>query len=137
METTILPEPIERIAQEAEAGAAQLARSAIVLGYQLIGDLVEEVKASVQAARRSEPQPLATAVSKQSQFLSIEEAAEFLRLKPSTLYAGVSKDKIPYSKIGSRILFEKEALIEFVKARGKCTEKPHVEDSQTRLRVLK
>jgi len=100
METTILPEPVERIAQEAEAGAAELARRAIVLGYRFMTDLIDEVRSSVQANMPKEPEPLVNPQSNQGQFFSIQEASEFLRLKPSTLYAWVSKDKIPYSKGG-------------------------------------
>src|SRR5437016_426741 len=114
---TRLPESIERIAQKAEASAAELARVAIVLGHELFNDLVEEVKLSIQAIARNDSEPQVNISSNQGQFLSLEEAAEFLRLKPSTLYSWVSNDKIPYSKVGSRILFEREALIEFVKTR--------------------
>lgn len=144
----MLPESIEQIAQKAETGAAELARSAIVLGYELLTDLVEKVRLSVQTTARDYAEPLANASSNTGQFLSVEEAAEFLRLKPSTLYSWVSNDKIPYSKVGSRILFEREALIEFVKTReGKRRRannaqvstpgKPREKDSQTPIRMVK
>ena len=134
---TRLPESIERITQKAEAGAAELARAAVVLGYELFSDLIDEVRLSVQTTVRSDPKPSGNASSNQSQFLSVEEAAEFLRLKPSTLYSWVSNGKIPYSKVGSRILFEREALVEFVKTREEHKEKPRKKDSQTPLRVIK
>lgn len=42
--------------------------------------------------------------------LTIREAAELTRLKTSTLYSYVESRKIPFLKVGSRVLFEKEVL---------------------------
>src|SRR5438128_44762 len=139
METHQLPPELERIAQKAEAGAAEFARGLVIFGYELIRDLVEEVRSSIQPSVQDESKPSATHASAQGQFLSVKEAAEFLRLKPSTLYSWVSKNKneIPYSKVGSRILFEREALVEFVKTREGRRKKPREKDSQTPLRMLK
>jgi len=43
--------------------------------------------------------------------LSIKEASEFLGLKVPTLYKYVCSKKIPYAKLGSRVLFDPEKLI--------------------------
>lgn len=137
METPRLPESIEQIAQKAEGGAAELARSAITLGFELLTSLVEEVRSESHSDARSPSEPSERAGSANGRFLSLEEAAEFLRLKSSTLYSWVGNDKIPYSKVGSRILFEREALIEFVKASQGRTGKHRSKHSQTPLQVLK
>lgn len=49
-----------------------------------------------------------------SEILTIPEAAELTRLKPSTLYSYVEARKIPFLKVGSRVLFEREALLEYL-----------------------
>ena len=49
-----------------------------------------------------------------SNLVSVEEAAEILRLKPSTVRAWVLHRRIPYVKLGRRVLFRRadlEALI--------------------------
>lgn len=46
--------------------------------------------------------------------LTIPEASEFTRLRPSTLYAYVEARRIPHLKIGSRVLFERDALADWL-----------------------
>jgi excisionase family DNA binding protein len=49
--------------------------------------------------------------------LSIAEAATFLHLKVSTLYAWVHGRKIPHRKHGSKLVFALDDLIEWSNAR--------------------
>ncbi|MHC9544630.1 MAG: helix-turn-helix domain-containing protein [Vulcanimicrobiota bacterium] len=42
--------------------------------------------------------------------LTIEEAAEYLRLKPKTIRNWISMRKIPYRKIGRYIRFDRKSL---------------------------
>ena len=49
--------------------------------------------------------------------LDVSEAATLLHVKPKTLYAWVSRNKIPYRKICSLVRFHRGELIEW--ARGK------------------
>jgi excisionase family DNA binding protein len=49
------------------------------------------------------------------EFLTIEEAAEFLSLATPTLYAKVSKREIPYSKRGKRLYFARKDLENYLK----------------------
>jgi excisionase family DNA binding protein len=128
METISLPPSVEQIAMKAEAGAAELARGAVTLAYDLVSDLVDEVKRSMSAPPQCDATP--------GQFFTVEEAAEFLRVKTSTIYSWVSQGKIPHSKVGSRVLFEKNALLEFVKKDNGRT-KSSAKVSQTQLRMLK
>ena len=128
METTSLPLSVEQIAKRAEAGAAVLARGAVTLAYDLVSDLVDEVK------RLNSPGPQCDVTDRL--FLTVEEAAEFLRMTTSTIYSWVSQGKIPHSKVGSRVLFEKNALLEFVKNNDGRTKTSAI-DSQSQLRMLK
>ena len=128
METISLPPSVEEIAKRAEEGAAELARGAVTWAYGLVTDLVDEVKRSVSVPTQYE--------ATNEQFLTVEEVSEFLRVKSSTIYSWVSQGRIPYSKAGSRVLFEKNALIEFVKNDDGRT-KTCAMDSQISLRMLK
>ena len=47
--------------------------------------------------------------------LDINEAAALLRVKIKTLYAWVSRNKIPYRKLGSLVRFHRGELIEWAK----------------------
>ena len=46
----------------------------------------------------------------QPRFMTVREAAQFLRLAPKTLYSLVSQRRIPYRKAGRRLLFSQEEL---------------------------
>jgi excisionase family DNA binding protein len=43
-------------------------------------------------------------------FSTINEIAEYLKLKPSTLYAMVAKKKIPYYRLGKLLRFKKSEI---------------------------
>lgn len=53
----------------------------------------------------------------QSQFLMIREAADFMKVKVSTLYAWVYQRKIPFRKHGSRVVFDVIELREWSEKR--------------------
>lgn len=42
--------------------------------------------------------------------LNIDQAAAFLNLRPKTLYSYICRRRIPFVKIGSRVLFNPEKL---------------------------
>jgi excisionase family DNA binding protein len=48
-------------------------------------------------------------------FMTVLEAAEFLRLAPKTLYSLVSQRRILYRKAGRRLLFLESELIEWTR----------------------
>lgn len=112
MQTISLPPSVEEIAKKAEVGAAELARGMVTWAYGLVTDLVDEAKRSMPVPPQCDATP--------ELFLTVEEAAEFLRVKTSTIYSWVSQGKIPHSKVGSRVLFDKNALVEFVKTDEGC-----------------
>jgi len=49
------------------------------------------------------------------QFLTIQEAAEFLHLTVPTMYSKVSKGELPYMKRGKRLYFSRTQLMEYLK----------------------
>lgn len=51
----------------------------------------------------------------QPRFMTVGEAAEFLRLAPKTLYALVSRRRVPFRKAGRRLLFLESELIEWTR----------------------
>jgi excisionase family DNA binding protein len=51
----------------------------------------------------------------ESPFLSLQEASEYLKLKPSTIYSYTHKRVIPFYKLrGRKIYFRKEDLDNFI-----------------------
>ena len=57
----------------------------------------------------------------QEQFLTIQQAAEFLCLTVPTIYSKVSRRKLPFMKQGKRLYFSKSELSEYLKAGKKKT----------------
>ena len=51
----------------------------------------------------------------QPRFMTVREAAEFLRLAPKTLYSLVSQRRILYREAGRRLLFLESELIEWTR----------------------
>jgi excisionase family DNA binding protein len=56
--------------------------------------------------------------------LDVSEAAALLHVKTKTLYAWVSRGKIPYRKICSLVRFHRGELIEWAKGQQQGTSKP-------------
>ena len=50
------------------------------------------------------------------QFLTIQEAAEFLSLSVPTMYSKVSKRELPVMKRGKRLYFSRTELMQYLKA---------------------
>jgi excisionase family DNA binding protein len=48
-------------------------------------------------------------------FLSVQEAADFLRVSPRTVYGWVSQRALPHRKAGRRVLFLESELVEWTK----------------------
>jgi excisionase family DNA binding protein len=48
-------------------------------------------------------------------FLNVNEAAEFLRIAPKTLYGLVNQRRIPFRKAGRRLLFLESELLEWTR----------------------
>jgi excisionase family DNA binding protein len=52
-------------------------------------------------------------LSDKPQFLTVDELAEMLRVKPRTIYEMVSQDRIPYRKVGRRVVFLLAEILEW------------------------
>ena len=48
-------------------------------------------------------------------FLSVQEAAELLRVSPRTVYGWVTQRLVPHRKAGRRVIFLESELIDFTK----------------------
>lgn len=53
---------------------------------------------------------------KQSDLLTIQEAASFLNLSKHTLYNKANKNELPYIKKGKRLYFSRAELIAYIKS---------------------
>jgi excisionase family DNA binding protein len=51
-------------------------------------------------------------------FLKVEEVATLLRCKKRTIYDMVEQERIPYRKVGGRLLFDVDEIIEWTKLKG-------------------
>ena len=49
------------------------------------------------------------------QLLTVEEAAEFLRLSTPTIYSKVSRGELPFMKRSKRLYFSKQELTDYIK----------------------
>lgn len=52
-------------------------------------------------------------------YIDIKQAAEFLKVKTTTVYQYVYNKAIPFHKSGKRVLFIKSELTDWVRTRGK------------------
>jgi excisionase family DNA binding protein len=59
------------------------------------------------------PSPLNSSLPK---FLTVDEVAEMLRVKPRTIYDWVSQRRIPFRKAGDRTVFLLTEILEWTKA---------------------
>lgn len=53
--------------------------------------------------------------------MSVQEAADFLKLSVPTIYSKVSKGELPYMKASKRLYFSKTELQEYIKSGRKKT----------------
>ena len=56
---------------------------------------------------------LTAAGASRDKLMDVQEAADFLRLAPKTLYGLVSQRRIPFRKAGRRLLFLESELLEW------------------------
>lgn len=57
---------------------------------------------------------LSSIQTKETEFMNIDEASSFLKLKKTTIYQMVFKREIPFYKSTKKLLFKKSDLIEWV-----------------------
>lgn len=83
------------------------------LSLTLPPELVEEI-----ARRVAEILAERQGTDDQDGFLDVAAAAEFLSCPKSRIYALVSAGRIPHKRDGSRLLFDRQALREYVENGG-------------------
>ena len=77
----------------------------------LISSISERVTANIlKAVQNNNP-----TTDQPEQLLTIQEAAEFLRLTVPTMYSKVSKGELPVMKRGKRLYFSRTELMEYIK----------------------
>ena len=50
-----------------------------------------------------------------SEFLTLSEVAELLRLKPRTIYEMVAKNRIPFRRAGRLLIFDLNEILQWTK----------------------
>ena len=50
--------------------------------------------------------------------LTVDEAAEFLRVSAKTVYAAVKAKELPGRRVGKRVVFLRDALLEWMQCNG-------------------
>jgi excisionase family DNA binding protein len=76
-------------------------------------------------------------VSTNKPALTINEAADFLSLSKQTLYGKTSKREIPFYKVGKRLYFNQQELIDLIAKGRKPTIKELVEEYENDRRTKK
>jgi len=51
-------------------------------------------------------------------FLTVRELSKWLRLSESHIYSLVSKKKIPFKKVGGKVLFDKQQIKNWIEAQS-------------------
>jgi excisionase family DNA binding protein len=84
---------------------------------KLISSISERVTANILKAVRNEQPP----TDQPEQFLTIQQAAEFLSLTVPTMYSKVSKGELPVMKRSKRLYFSRLELLNYIKTGRKLT----------------
>lgn len=66
-------------------------------------------------------QPQGDHVGQSKEILTVPEAAAFLDIEIPTVYSKCSRGELPHSKRGNRLYFNREELIEYIRAGRKPT----------------
>ena len=86
------------------------------LTFEQLPNAVAMLTKEVRELKRLLIERQETPTEQPEQLLTIQEAAEFLRLAVPTVYSKVSKGQIPVMKQGKRLYFSRTELMEYVKA---------------------
>ena len=73
----------------------------------------DELQELIRLTVRQELNGQLAPTSSDKEFLSIDEASEFLNLPKATLYQFTSQRKIPFIKSGKRLCFARKELVEW------------------------
>jgi excisionase family DNA binding protein len=73
---------------------------------------------ALEALARRAAQLVKEGMADRGGYIDVKGAAEFLACKPDRIYALVSAKRIPHHRDGSRLLFDRGELREYVRAGG-------------------
>ena len=74
------------------------------------------------------PPPSSSDNNEKLSILTVDEAAKFLSLARQTLYGMTCKSEIPYYKVGKRLYFKQQELMDWINKHRKPTIKERVEE---------
>ena len=89
---------------------------------------VEHIEEMLQELQPKDPQ--------ENELLTIQEAAEFLKVTVAALYTKVSRQEIPVSKPGKRLYFNKTDLKKWIIASRKKTVMELRKEGEERMKIL-
>lgn len=101
------------------------------LPQQLLDQITTAVKSAVKEATTmlSQVKPVVAATN-DDDYLSAEQAAQFLKIKLNTLYSKVEKGELPHYRSGKRkLLFSKDELSQYIVNRKGKTSKDISDDA--------
>lgn len=75
--------------------------------------------------------------SEQDVFLTVPEAADFLKISVPTLYGYTQKAEVPCFRKGKRLYFSKKQLIKWIEQGKKFSSKEIAEHAETYLQTIK
>lgn len=78
---------------------------------KLISDIADRVTVNILKSVKEGQTP----TDQPEQLLTIQEAAQFLKLTVPTIYSKVSKGELPVMKRGKRLYFSSTELMEYIK----------------------
>jgi len=79
------------------------------------------IQSSVRKVLKETPPQTVEPKDQSEQFLTIQEAAEFMNLSVPTMYSKVSKGELPVSKRGKRLYFSRTELLDYIKQGRRLT----------------
>lgn len=98
---------------------------------EVIRVLFEKVERIEELLQGLQPQD-----AKENELLTIQEAAEFLKVTTAALYTKVSRQEIPVSKPGKRLYFNRTDLKKWIIASRKKTVEEIRKEAEDRMKML-
>jgi excisionase family DNA binding protein len=98
---------------------------------EVIRVLFEKVERIEELLQDLQPQD-----ANENELLTIQEAAEFLKVTTAALYTKVSRQEIPVSKPGKRLYFNKTDLKKWIIASRKKTAEEIKKEAEDRMKMI-
>ena len=93
----------------------------VILTYRILKDPVVDfadlMSITTKLTGRANVEEKALACNGLPRFLRVEEVAALLRFKKRTIYEMVEQERIPHRRVGGRLLFDADEIIEWTKSK--------------------